>query len=159
MSQVYVSGPVIRRSPGWDFPPRSESIYKQVEDEIRRNRREPVMPRGDAELDKQSSSDFFHSIRTRINGTKLMISVFVPGDVSGAVETSIASILGKPILVIAEDSESVPRLLAGLPGVKIASASPSDLDLALKKFLSDKEQSTRDDRGYNENRKDADNER
>ncbi|HBY61018.1 MAG TPA: hypothetical protein DEH78_14440 [Solibacterales bacterium] len=80
------------------------------------------LPSAERELDVASPPAFLRQIAGRIAEAVAVIEIFTGGDVNGAVETTIASHRHKPVLVIAENPAAVPRLLAGLPGVRLAVA-------------------------------------
>jgi len=124
MSQICISGPVIRQSAEWDLQPWVKEIYQKIEGDTQL-RRKVLLPRADRELEKEGDGAFFHAMRQRISTSKALITVFTPGDVSAAIETCMASLAGKNILVIAEDPDDVPRLLRGMPGVK-ETMTPAD---------------------------------
>jgi hypothetical protein len=117
MLQIYVTGPVIRHSPQWDLAPWVQEIYDHIKGHP--NGGGAVkLPHVEADLDEKQPNEFFHAIRQRMGNAGAVIAVFTPGDVSVAIETTVASVSGRKIILIAEDPESVPRLLRGLPGVR-----------------------------------------
>ena len=116
MSQVYVSGPVVRHSAQWDLEPWVKSVYDRMENDAVWGRR-ILLPVVQPELDAKMPLEFFHAIRKRMANATGVVAVFSPGDVPVAIETSIASAEGLKIVLIAEDPGSLPRLLRGLPGV------------------------------------------
>jgi len=127
MRGIYVAGPVVRQSPGWDLPPWVADVYQAIESQTINRKQEALMPLVDHALDKQTPGAFFHSVRKRIADSAAMVTVYTSGDASAAVETAIGSVLGKKILLIAEDEADVERMVAGLPGVEVVAASSPEL--------------------------------
>jgi hypothetical protein len=78
-----------------------------------------LLPRVAPELQAREPSELFHAIRKGVGGTAALIAIFTPGDVSVAIETTMAAVDGKKIVLVAETPEDVPRLLRGLPGATV----------------------------------------
>jgi len=119
MPRICVSGPVVRHSAQWDLVPWVQEIYRLLE-AGGSTRHAVQLPQAEPALEKMKPLDLVHAMRQRIAGASALITVFTPGDVSAAVETTMASVAGKKIVLIAEAPEEIPRLLRGLPGVVAA---------------------------------------
>jgi hypothetical protein len=116
MPQLCVSGPVIRHSAEWDVEPWVQHLYELVERASPKGSK-VLLPRAEPDLERKQPLEFFHVMRRRLGVASAVVAVFTPGDVSVAIETTMAAIEGKKIVVIAENPEEIPRLLRGLPGV------------------------------------------
>jgi hypothetical protein len=117
MPELYVSGPVIRQSMEWDLAPWVQEIYTQLSALAHRQGKTVILPNAEPQLEHSDPKEFFRAIRKRIGSAKAVVSVFAAGDVSAGIETCMASVAGKKIVLIAEDPSEIPRLLEGLPGI------------------------------------------
>lgn len=134
-----VSGPVIRQTAAWDLPEWVQGIYTNLQAGLRQHKVEARLPIAEPELEQKEPREFFHAMHKRVSSSVALVSVFTSGDVSAAIEASMASVAGKKILVIAEHPEEVPRLVKGLPGlidVLDAASMPEGLEAALSRLLS-----------------------
>jgi hypothetical protein len=94
-----------------------QQAYETAESTAKEHDASVQLPHSDRQLESSSARDFFHEIRKRIGRAQAFVGVFTEGDVSLAIEASIASVGGKRILIVAENGDEVPRLLQGLPGL------------------------------------------
>lgn len=115
MADLYVSGPVIR--PGTRIPEWITGTYDVVFGAAREFDLRVALPERDLELELADPRRFYDSILRRIGESRLAVVVFTGGDVSAGIEASIAANLGKPVVLISDRPEEVPRLLTGLPTV------------------------------------------
>lgn len=119
MASIYVSGPVIR--PGV-FPSQPvqewvRDVYRSVGESAEILRLEVAYPEPEAELEQANARRFHNIIQARILPTQAAVVVFTGGDVSSGIEAAIASRMEKPMLLVSNLPNRVPRLLAGLPYV------------------------------------------
>jgi len=141
MPELYVAGPVIRQSMEWDLSPWVQETYTRLSEIANKNATALSLPNAEPQLERSEAKEFFRAIRKRLAHAKAVITIFAAGDVSAAIETSIASVSGKKILILAEDPAEIPRLLEGLPGV-VEILNPIDadgrLDDAVRRLLNAK---------------------
>ncbi len=113
---VYVAGPVV------DLTTGRGAEWLAVYDEIAANYgsqgHEVVLPYRDS-ADNLSPPDFFQEISRRIGDADQIVAVLASGDQSVPIEIAIAVALQREVVVLHPEQISVPRLLAGLPGVSI----------------------------------------
>lgn len=133
MPHIHVTGPVIRQSATWDLYPWVQEVYKKIES-VASPASKVTLPHADPQLERDKPKEFFHDLNKRISSSKAVITVFTPGNVAAAIETSMASVAGKRILIIAEDPDDVPRLLVGLPGV-VEAISPETFTKESMEYL------------------------
>ena len=135
MAAVYVSGPVMRSTPEWDLAPWVQGAYERLQAALHARGAEAQMPRAEADLEAKAPRDFFHAIKKRVTAAQAFVGVVGEGDMSSAIEASMAAVAGKKLLLVVEDGGSLPRLLAGLPGV-VGVMEASDLEQGLDERLS-----------------------
>jgi hypothetical protein len=133
MPRVYVAGPVIRKGfgvswrdkmfPGWTKTQGAwvASAYEGIAMASREMGFEfdLALPQAEEKLEEAKPSLFCKVIQERLNKCALAVIVFTGGDVSAAVEAAMASMMQKRQLILADDLRQLPRLLSGLPGVRI----------------------------------------
>jgi hypothetical protein len=102
-----------------DVAPWVQRVYEGVDSQARQQRHSAMLPMAETTLEQRDSREFFHEIRRRIATAEVVVAVFEPGDVACAIEATIASVSGKKVLMVAKNSQDVPRLLEGLPGVRV----------------------------------------
>lgn len=127
MASVYVAGPVVYRPRGLRFrdsllrfPITSRSIlraYETLEAVARERRLDMFLPKWDRGVDLLRPDRFTDAIGSRIRSADAVITFLLAGDQSASVEATIAAFARKPQLIVARDTRSVPRLIAGLPSV------------------------------------------
>ncbi len=121
---VYVAGPVV--TPATGPPP---ALYTDIAREFERFGIEVALPVRHDDLDSLEPAEFTREIRTRIKHAHSVVTVLEAGDQSVPVEATLASELGKGQIVVAVDGKvPIPRLVAGLRGVRVVADS---LDRAL----------------------------
>ena len=109
--KFYVSGPVVDELNEKELVGR---IYLLIEKILKGHQVE--LPLRSRDLDKLSPTRFYDSVRKLIKKSDGVISVLAGEDLSGPVESTLASIRKKPQCMM-EMSASAPRLLRGLPGM------------------------------------------
>lgn len=117
MAAVYVSGPVMRSAPEWDLAPWVQEAYETLQAALKARGAEAQLPRAETDLERKAPREFFHAIKKRVTGAQAFVGVVGEGDMSTAIEASMAAVAGKKLLLVVEDGAEVPRLLAGLPGM------------------------------------------
>jgi hypothetical protein len=115
MADIYLSGPVLRAS--GPVATWVSSFYERVGELAGFAGAQIQYPISDLELEKAEPSEFYREIESRISDSHVAVVVFTGGDVSGSIEASIASQLGKPVLLVSDKPAGVPRILRGMPHV------------------------------------------
>ncbi|MDX2152583.1 MAG: hypothetical protein SFV54_17720 [Bryobacteraceae bacterium] len=118
MAEIYVGGPVLGRE--GELPEWVRDAYGQL---ARAGLR---LPYAEPELERSRPQAFFQQILTRIRESGAAIVIFTGGDVSGAIEATMASSQNKPVLLMTENQRSVPRLLIGLPLLRVVEANDQE---------------------------------
>ena len=114
----YIGGPVQR--PGTKLPKWIYECYTIISKTTN-----AMPPSVERQLETLEPSLFNREIHRRIYESEGVVAVFLPGDESTPVECAIAAMLGKRVLLIAAESESVPRVLSGMKGVRLARFGPN----------------------------------
>lgn len=136
MSKIYVVGPVIR-SGRWfrrgDWP---DPVYHAIN--AVGGGTEFVLPSSEASLESADEQAFYNAIYQRIKSSDGVITIISPNVISGAIEATLASTLGKKQLVIAKTLSDVPRMMRGLPGVVevVEHSKEASLDEVVSRFVS-----------------------
>jgi hypothetical protein len=129
--KIYVSGPPVDKiERGKDL---HIVIYRTIK-KLTKGKHDVVLPIKTPELSKLSEQDFYNEMSRRISEAEGVISVFVEGDQSTPVETTIASAKDKPQSIL--EIGSAPRLVRGLPGVlEVVAVSPDEVQDQVNSIL------------------------
>jgi hypothetical protein len=109
--KFYVSGPVVDELRDKDPLAR---LYVLIEKLLKGHRVE--LPLRTRDLETLSAGAFYQEVFKMISSSDGVICVLMEGDQSGPVESTIASLNGKPQCIM-EISAAAPRLLRGLSNV------------------------------------------
>jgi hypothetical protein len=85
------------------------------------------MPIVDPYVDSLLASAFYRRIADRIRAADVVIWVCMPGDTSGAAESTIASISGKRQLILVAPQYRLPRMIEGQPGVEAIALADNEI--------------------------------
>jgi hypothetical protein len=140
---IYVAGPVLRKTPDYRHYVLLKFFYRQLEAEAKLAEVRIQIPYHDKEVDSLDATEFAREIRRRIQAADaLLVVIFDPHWHSGqenysvACEAQIAADEGKPIAVVAQDPEQVPRLLRALAfDREIAPMDTADFQKIFKSLL------------------------
>lgn len=116
---IYIAGPVLRpttRQPNWVtacYELVKEVVYFVLRDEARFPVAEPL-------LEPMDAPAFASEVARRIASADRVIAVFLPDDQSTPIECALAASARKHILLLHQAGTRIPRILAGLPGVRTA---------------------------------------
>jgi hypothetical protein len=124
---IYIGGPLNR--PKRALPFWVNECYNIIEQATQVKR-----PLVESTLDQRDASSFCGELRNRIGASDGVIALFLPDDNSTPIECAIAALSGKRVFVLTEDLKVVPRLLTGLPGVRVRQYGPATAN-DLKLFL------------------------
>ena len=113
---AYIAGPVIRE--GTPLDPWVRQCYSIIEEAAGSARQRAAIPYVELPLERATPREFSAQILGRIRDARSVIAVFLPTDPSTPIECVLAVREGKQVLIIHQEAARVPRLLAGLPGVK-----------------------------------------
>jgi hypothetical protein len=113
---AYIAGPVIRE--GTPLDPWVRQCYSIIEEAAGSTRQRAAIPYVELPLERANPREFSAQVLGRIRDARSVIAVFLPNDTSTPIECVLAVREGKRVLIIHQDGVRVPRLLAGLPGVK-----------------------------------------
>jgi hypothetical protein len=94
------------------------------------------LPEPEPFLDQAKPQEFFGEIAGRIAEADAVITVLSPFDMSAAAESTIASMNGKNQLLVLHGLHSAPRIIEGMPSVKIVNGEDTaELAMALSTFF------------------------
>lgn len=133
---AYVAGPVIR--PNQRLAPWVEQCYDMIQEAAWAAGASAPQPKVDPLLESGLPATFASQIAARIRDAGSVVAVFLPNDQSTPIECALAAAAGKRVLIIYEVGSVVPRILAGLPGVKTTlfdSSKTQTLLSEIKQFL------------------------
>jgi len=114
---AYIAGPVIRE--GIPVDPWVTQCYSIIERAANYDGRRAAIPYVEQSLEQAAPKEFAAQILSRIKDALSVIAVFLPTDPSTPVECAFAVREGKRVLLIHQGEVRVPRLLAGLPSVRM----------------------------------------
>jgi nucleoside 2-deoxyribosyltransferase len=109
--RFYVSGPVVEELKKENL---LDAIYLVVESKL--SGHQVDLPLRSRDIDKLAPKNFYNAVFNMIKAADGVVAVLAADDKSTPVETTIASMLSKPVCIM-EVSSSAPRLMQGLPGV------------------------------------------
>lgn len=127
MVEIYVAGPVVRevdwpgllmegvlgtRMPDWVW--KAYGVIHRCAGSLGMTARLPV---AEHRLEIAEALQFVRLTLGSIRRSAGVITVYVEGDASAVVESTMASSLGKSQMIIAREAGRLPRLVRGLPGV------------------------------------------
>jgi hypothetical protein len=133
---AYVAGPVLRK--GHKADPWVEQCYVIIRQAARNAGQSALLPEAESFLELANAQGFSEEILSRIRKAGAVVAVFLPGDQSTPIECALAVREGKRVLILHQPGLTVPRLLAGLPGVETISFDPDgaqDLLSDIRSFL------------------------
>jgi hypothetical protein len=125
----YIGGPVERMKSGLTLPVWVYHCYGLFEKIGGATR--PLLERGLDELEAQS---FSREVFRRIRDSEGVMAVFLPGDSGTPVECAVAALSGKQVLIVAEPFMAVPRVLLGMPSVRVTTFD-SGTSKAVERFV------------------------
>jgi len=129
--KIYVSGPPINKLEEGEG--LHAIIYKVIR-EITLGKHPISLPIRTPELAKLDPNEFFDAMSKRLQIADGVISVFVQGDQSTPVESTVAALSGKPQSVL--EIGSAPRLIRGLPNiVEIVKVSPHNVQAQVRSVI------------------------
>ena len=139
---VYIAGPsdfeaLLSQSP--NDKRRVRDVYNRILEATSELRYQAQMPVSDPYLASLTPRAFYDKIAERIRSADAVIWVCTPGDMSGAVESSIAAVAGKKQLILRAPAPNLPRMVSGQPGVAAISGvdDTPELKEVVKSFLAD----------------------
>lgn len=95
-----------------------KECYTLIEAAAHAARQSASLPHMEYELETATPRRFSEQILGRIRGAGSVIAVFLPSNPSTPIECALAVRENKRVLIIHQPDVRVPRLLAGLPGVR-----------------------------------------
>ena len=119
---AYVAGPVLRE--GQEPDPWVNQCYMIIGRAADNAGQFTQLPRAEDTLESANPQGFVEEILARIRDAGMVVAVFLPGDQSTPIECALAVREGKRVLILHQPNVTLPRLLAGLPGVQTMSCNP-----------------------------------
>lgn len=119
--KLYVAGPVIHPTRRLDR--LIGATFSAIGEQCHAQGFEASLPTHDPHVDALEPGGFAETIRARITEADGVVSVHWPGDQAVVVESVLASLLGKPQVILAPGISAVPRMLRALPGVEVVEIS------------------------------------
>ena len=116
--RIYVAGPVV------DYGDKPPPLYRELQQLASRYPDvELSLPDRRADIDHLEPREFASAIQQEIRRSDAVVAWVRRGDQSVPVETAMASFAGLPQLIVADEPNAVPRIVAGLAGVDTVVAS------------------------------------
>lgn len=113
--QIVIAGPVRSK----ELSPDVVRLYRLV-GELANRAGVPVdIPAADLRLDNLEAEHFFRVMRSRLGAADTVVAIVDRDSLSVAVEATVASMLGKRVVLLLGPGAVHSRMLAGLPGARI----------------------------------------
>jgi hypothetical protein len=132
---IYIAGPLLNAQPNRSYSVLLKLLYLNLETEAKLAEVRIQVPYYEEKLDRLDAVEFTREIRRRIQKADALLAVIIDEDwsqlrasYSVACEAQMAADEGKPIAIVAQHPDRVPRLLRSLAtdGEMIQSLTTTD---------------------------------